>query len=189
MVNKQHLNKIRRQIQEYSRKRREIIRISDEVLNNSKKAIFAMQRDDMDLAKTKLDGNYKKLNNLLKSHKKGDKILHEGALRAALEEYVEARLFEQFLNNKKIGKIDIEVDPDVYISGLCDVPGELYRYAVKSATERKYDVVKKCYQTAEEIIGETLEMNLTGYNRNKFDQSKNALNKIEHIVYEVSLKE
>jgi predicted translin family RNA/ssDNA-binding protein len=72
---------------------------------------------------------------------------------------------------------------------LADVPGELLRYAIKSATEKKFDLVKKCFTAAEEIIGEMVDMNLTGYNRQKFDQAKQALHKLQQVVYEVSLRE
>ena len=41
---------------------------------------------------------------------------------------------------------------------------------------------------AQEIIGELIEFNLTSYLRNKFDQAKGAVRKIEHVVYEVSLR-
>ena len=38
------------------------------------------------------------------------------------------------------------------------------------------------------IVNEMVDMNLTGYNRQKFDQAKQALNKLQQVVYEVSLK-
>ena len=66
-------------------------------------------------------------------------------------------------------------------------PGELYRYAIKSATEKNFKAVKKCYDAAAEIIGELVDMDLTGYNRQKFDQAKQALHKLEQVVYEVSV--
>ena len=68
------------------------------------------------------------------------------------------------------------------------MPGEMLRYAIKSATERKFEMVEKCFATAEEIIGELVDMDLTGYNRQKFDQAKGALNKLEQVRYEVSLR-
>ena len=90
---------------------------------------------------------------------------------------------------EELGKISgLPVEPDTYIGGLCDLPGELYRYAIKSATAKKFPMVEKCYKISEEIIGELMDMDLTGYNRNKFDQAKGALHKLEQVVYEVSLR-
>ncbi len=42
---------------------------------------------------------------------------------------------------------------------------------------------------AQDITGELIEFNLTSYLRNKFDQAKSAVQKIEKVVYELSLKE
>ncbi len=99
-------------------------------------------------------------------------------------------MFFQFLKTGKIGKVTgINISPESYAAGLCDVPGELYRYAIKAATERDIEMVKKCAAVAQEITGELIEFNLTKYLRNKFDQAKSAVQKLERVVYEVSLKE
>jgi hypothetical protein len=41
---------------------------------------------------------------------------------------------------------------------------------------------------AQEIIGELIEFNLTSYLRTKFDQAKGAVQKLEEINYQISLK-
>lgn len=189
MINKKYLAKVGKEILDYSKKRREIIKDSSDILHTSKKAIFAMQRDDMELAKKMLDENKQKLFALIKKYSQNKKLLQEGSYKAGLEEFVEANLFFQFLQGKTIGQMPIAVDPDIYISGLCDVPGEMYRYAIKSATARDFDMTKKCFTVVESIIGVMLEMDLTGYNRNKFDQAKQALHKLQKVVYEISLRE
>ena len=189
MIDKIYLDRVRDQIADYSQKRREIIKLSSDILHNSKKAIFAMQRDDLKEAGTYLAQATKSIKEINKKHKSNKKLMNEGSYKAGQEEFVEACLFQQFVTKKKLGKVTINIEPELYISGLCDVPGEILRYAIKSATERNFDEVKRCYKVAEEIIGATMNMNLTGYNRQKFDQSKGALNKLQHIVYEVSMKD
>ena len=190
MVDKKFMDQIRIQILEYSKKRRDIIRNSSDIQLWSKKAIFAMQRDQMKEAKELLGKAKKMMLNLAKKYKTDKKALSEGSYKAATEEYVEAVLFSQFLEGKELGKVaGMTINQDIYIGGLCDVPGEMLRYAIKSATERNFAMVKKCFQAAEDIIGVTMDMNLTGYNRQKFDQAKGALNKLQHIAYETSMKE
>ena len=190
MVDKKYMGQLNGQISDYSKKRRDIIKLSSDILHWSKKAIFAMQRDNIKEADKLLVDVKNAIIQLEKKHKNDNKILNEGSYKAGLEEYVEASIFRQFIAGKKIGKIPgITIDANLYISGLCDVPGELLRYAIKSATERNFVEVTRCFKMAEDIIGETMSMNLTGYNRQKFDQSKGALNKLQHIVYEVSMKE
>ena len=166
-----------------------MIKSASDVQHWAKKAIFALQRDDNSLADELLTKSEKLLGQLNTKYKNNSRILSEGSYKAALEEYVEAALFKQFLTNKKLGKVaKFNIDENIYIGGLCDVPGELLRYAIKSATERNYDMVSHCFKVAEEIIGSTMDMNLTGYNRQKYDQAKGALNKLQHVAYEVSMK-
>jgi predicted translin family RNA/ssDNA-binding protein len=190
MLDKKYFNQVRQELLDYSAKRQGIIKASSEAQFMSKKAIFAMQRDDMSEAQSLLVQAEKIIFDLNIRHKKDLGIFEEGSYKAALEEFVEASIFNQYLQNKKIGKLPkISVDTDIFVSGLCDVPGELLRYAIKSATERKYEEVKKCRQAADEIISELVDMNLTGYNRQKFDQAKQALHKLEQVLYEVSIRQ
>ncbi|MFH1292319.1 MAG: hypothetical protein ABIH87_03940 [bacterium] len=190
MMDKKHLGLVRGQVLEYIKKRRGIISSSSDIQHWAKKAIFALQRDDAKLADELLVKAKQAILELNKKYKSDQKIFCEGSYKAGLEEYAEAVLFRQFIAGKSIGKIiGVDIDANLYVSGLCDVPGELLRYAIKSATERNFEEVKRCYQAAEEIIGQTMDMNLTGYNRTKFDQSKSALNKLQHIVYEASTRE
>ncbi len=189
MLDKKYFNQIREELLGYAAKRRSVIKDAGDAQHMAKKAIFAMQRDGAVEAKQLLEQAANILVNLGEQNKKEPGIFEEGSYKAALEEYVEAYLFHQYLINKTIGKLSgIKVDPDIFISGLCDVPGELLRYAIKSATEKKYDEVRRCRDAADEIIGELVDMNLTGYNRQKFDQAKTALHKLEQVLYEVSLR-
>ena len=182
MLNKKHFQKIREQLLSYAQKRREVIKAASDAQNLSKRAIFALQRDDRTAADQSLKTAGDTIAELAKKYKEDLKLFDEGAYRAALEEYTEAMLFKQFLDGKEIGEMkDLKINPDNYISGLCDVPGEILRYAIKSATERNFDMVKKCYDVAEAIVSELVDMDLTGYNRQKFDQAKQALNKLQQI--------
>ena len=190
MLDKKYFDLVRQELLDYSAKRRGIIKEAGDAQFLAKKAIFALQRDDASEAQNYLSQAEKILVDLNLKYKKDLGIFEEGSYKAALEEFVEASIFNQYLQKKNIGKLPkITVDSDIFIGGLCDVPGELLRYAIKSATEKKYDEVKRCRQVADEIIVELVDMNLTGYNRQKFDQAKQALNKLEQVLYEVSIRE
>ena len=204
-LDKKYFNQVRQELLDYSAKRRGIIKEAGDAQHLAKKAIFAMQRDDASEAQNYLSQAEKIIADLNNSQRRVSKdgtrrdfvkskkdlsIFEEGSYKAALEEFVEASIFNQYLQKKTIGKLPkIKVEPDIFISGLCDVPGELLRYAIKSATEKKFAEVKRCRQAADAIIGELVDMNLTGYNRQKFDQAKQALHKLEQILYEVSIRE
>ncbi len=189
MLDKKYFDLVRQELLGYSAKRRGIIKEAGDAQHLAKKAIFALQRDDSTEAQKLLDQAEKIFLDLYEKNKKDIGIFEEGSYKAGLEEFVEASIFNQYLQKKTIGKLNkVKVEPDIFISGLCDVPGELLRYAIKSATEKKFDEVKRCKQAADEIISELVDMNLTGYNRQKFDQAKQALNKLEQVLYEVSIR-
>lgn len=189
MLDKKYFANLRSILLNYAEKRREIIKVSGDAQQLAKKSIFALVRDDNKVALDLISQAKGKLNETDKIIKSDERLSGEGSYRAAIEEFVEAELLRQSLQEKTVGEIEgFNIDADVYIGGLCDVPGELYRYAIKSATEKNFERVSECYKIAEEIITELVDMDLTGYNRQKFDQAKQALHKLEQVVYEVSLK-
>lgn len=189
MLDKKYLRIVREDLLGYAAKRRDVIKVTGDAQQLAKKSIFAMQRDDMAAAKEMLRTAANLLQGLNKKYKTEKDLFTEGSYRAAIEEFTEATLFQQYLTGATIGKLkDFNIDSDTLVGGLCDLPGELLRYAIKSATERNFAEVKKCYAAAEEIIAELVDMDLTGYNRQKFDQAKQALNKLQQVAYEVSLK-
>lgn len=189
MLNTSLLSKIRKDLLSYADVRQKVIRDSNDALFQAKRAIFSLHRDQVKEAKEKLDTSKTLLVKISKEYGKDDRVLDEGAYKAAIEEFVEAELFYQFVTTHKIGEVKgIKVSPESYVGGLTDVPGELYRFAVKAATARDEKTVKACADVAEEIIGELIECNLTSYLRNKFDQAKTAVHKLEHVVYELSLR-
>lgn len=188
-INKKYMEKLRKELHEYALVRREVIRETGDALHHAKRAIFSLHRDDRKEAETKLKEAGEIFKKLHDKYKDDLKTKDEGAYKAAVEEYVEASLFFQFITTGKIAEIkEFEIEGEVYLAGLCDVPGELYRYAIRAATNKDLDTVKKCAETAGEIIGELIEFNLTSYLRTKFDQAKQAAQKLEYIVYELSLK-
>lgn len=189
MLDKKYILAIRQDLLAYTEKRRDMIKNSGDAQHLAKKAIFTLQRDDIAQADKYLNTAKEMIQELNKVYKKDAEIFTEGSYRAAIEEYTEAKLFSLFVKDQTIGSIEgFSVDSDTYVGGLSDVVGEIYRFAIKSATEKKFDEVERCYQVAEEIVSEMVDMNLTGYNRQKFDQAKSALQKIEQVRYEVSLR-
>lgn len=190
MIKKQYLTKLKKSLHTYASQRRDVIKISGDALHLSKRAIFAMHRGNMKEADTKLNDAETLLKSIATKFKKTPELLGEGSYKAGMEEYVEAALFRQFLEDGKIGDeiTKLSVPRDVYLAGLCDVPGELYRYAIKAATNHDVEAVVECNDMAQEIIETLTEFEFTKYLRNKFDQAKQAAHKLEYVVYEVSLR-
>jgi len=191
MLDKKYINKIKQELADFSSIRREVIKETGDALQFSKRAIFAMHRDNLEEAKEKLNEAEKIFVGLNSKYKSNNRLQSEGSYLAGLEEFVEATLFYQFLTSGKISEIKktFRISAESYVAGICDVPGEMYRYAIKSATNRDVVMVKKCSSVAQEIVGELIEFNLTSYLRTKFDQAKGAVHKLEEITYQISMKE
>lgn len=190
MLHKAYIGRLKKGFLKYAVIRRDIIKGSDDALHSAKRAIFALHRGDMEGAEGTLKSVEAALSAMRKKYKNTARMQDEGSYKAAVEEYVEAALFNQFVTTGKIGEIHaLSVDPEAYVAGLCDVPGELYRYAIKAATEKNIPLVKQCAKMAQEIVSELAGFNLTSYLRTKFDQANSAVQKLEQVVYEVSLRE
>ncbi len=189
MLKKSYVEQLKKDLHEYALIRRDVIKNADDALHHAKRVIFDLHRGDIKEADQKLKLVESIMKDLNKKYKKNNKIHDEGAYMAALEEYVEASLMYQFVLKGSLGEIKgLPVTGETYLAGLCDVPGELFRYAIRAATNHDIETVKKCADTASEIIGELMEFNLTKYLRNKFDQAKQASHKLEMVVYEVTLR-
>ncbi len=189
MLKKNYVEKLKKNLHEYALIRRDVIKSSDDALHHAKRVIFDLHRGEVKEAEQKLKLVESIMKDLVKRNKKNPEIQDEGVFAAALEEYVEASLFYQFLKTGEMGEVKgLDVPGEIYLAGLCDVPGELFRYAIRAATNHDMNTVKKCSLAAEEIIGELMEFNLTKYLRNKFDQAKQAAHKLEVVVYETTLR-
>jgi len=140
MLDKKYFQKVREDLLAYSNQRREVIKIAGDAQHLAKKAIFAMQRDNLAEGDELLQRAARLLADLRKNFQNVEGIFDEGSFRAALEEYTEACLLRQALSGAEIGGLkDFEIDSDMFIGGLADVPGELLRYAIFSATEKRFN--------------------------------------------------
>ena len=185
MLEKKYIRKMKREYNSYANVRRDVIKHSGDAQHHAKRAIFEIHAGNLKAAEAE-----KLLKALQKRYRKTQKALKEGSYREGVEEYVEATLLYQFITSGKMGEIkNISVDDSVFLAGLCDVPGELQRYAIKSATIGDRKMVEKCVSAGKEIVGELIEFHFTKYLRTKFDQAKGAVRRLEIISYELSLKE
>lgn len=190
MLNKKMFEQLKKDFEFYAEERRKLIGVSNEALMKSKQAIFSFHRDDMAEGNALLAGAEKIFSDLEDKFRQDEELRYEGAYRAALEEYVEAKFFGGFLEGKKVDYVKgVKIDADSYLGGLCDFTGELVRKAVMSATEKKFDKVEELVGGVRDVIGELIKMNLTGYLRTKYDQAKNNLRRAEEILYDVKMRE
>lgn len=192
MLNKKFIEKTEKDYEKYEIVRRTIIKHSGEILHKSKQAIFSMHRSDFKAAEKLITEAEKEDKTLITKIDSPDFKLFlkgEGSYKAALEEYAEAKFFLMFMQKKDLNEIkNIALTYEAYLGGLCDFTGELVRYGIALATKMDINEFERVKKAIEEVVNELIKLNLGGYLRTKFDQSKNNLRKIEEINYQLSLK-
>ncbi len=189
MINKTLLANIKKKMETYQKERNQIIGDSRRILQASKKAIFALHRADKKSAKQFMADAEKGLAQLNKTYNKGNRLRFEGSFKAAVEEYVEAKMFATVLEKKSLSELKIEnIGPEEYIGGLADTTGELVRQAVLQATNGNTKELKRYKEITEEIVGFLLTLYLTGHMRQKFDETKRNLKRLEQIIYDIQIR-
>jgi len=188
MIDKKFLESLRHDYSANEKERRQIISASNNLLFEAKKIIFSLQRQDLKEGEKKLS----ELESLFKDLVKRfglDRLKKEGAYKAAAEEYLEAKTLYLVIKKKKIEPIkDLEFDYEAYLGGICDLIGELVRYATNQAAKGKFAEVYKIKKIAEEIMAQLIDFDMTGYLRTKYDQARGHLRKLEQMTYEIRLK-
>ncbi|NCF74949.1 MAG: hypothetical protein GWO87_00455 [Xanthomonadaceae bacterium] len=190
MISKQLLKFLRERYEKHFRSRSILIKETRDILSASKQAIFAFHRDDMKdgqrLLKQAEDGLKSINQRFIKEH---SYLLYEGSLKAAQEEFIEAKFFSMILTGKKLDLVkDIEINFESYFGGLCDLTGEIVRKSVNLASLGEDKKIFYFKEVIDEIINELIKFNLIGYLRVKYDQAKNNLIRIEKICYDINLK-
>src|SRR5574344_21050 len=179
MINKDFINQLKENYRAKENERRQIISLSNNILFHSKKAIFSLHRHDLKTAEEKLEEMENELLNLEKTFSI-KRIEEEGAYRAAIEEYTEAKLLSFAIKGEEIDKIKkLNLSTDAYLGGICDLLGELVRVATNDAAAGNFDRVAEIKELAENIMDQLIDFDMTGYLRTKYDQARGHLRKLE----------
>ncbi len=185
-INKAFFKKIAKEYSETDGKKRQCNTQADKALHTAKRAIFAMHRGDTKQAKAELEKSAK----ILKVVQKFNASARKGPCAAAREEYAEAALFMMVLEGKQINAIKgITLPTETYYGALSDVVGEIVRAATKAATKKDIAEVARLTTITQDIMEQLYTQDFTGYLRQKFDQAKSHNRKLEHIAYELSLRD
>lgn len=171
-----------------SQARRRMFHASNDATAIAKRAIFALHREDLAEAERLLKEAGKLLAAAATEAKTHPELRGQGPYHAALEEYAEARLFQNYLFKGDWKNAEaLKLDPDIYLGALSDATGELVRYAVRQATKGNIKTVEKARVVVEATVGFILELDLTGDLRQKGDQAKRNLRTLEEMMYQISL--
>lgn len=189
-MNKKLFGKITKDLKLYYQERGVLNRTSSEILSKSKQAIFTAHDGKIKEAEKILVQARNSLKELNKKHNRSNRLQFEGSYKAAVEEYLEAEFFVATLKGKEL-KLDSELSfgAEEYIGGLCDLTGELVRQAVLLGGEKKnLSKIKEYTQITKEVVGFMMKLYLSGKIRQKSDEAKRNLKRLEQIIYEINLK-
>lgn len=188
MIDESEFKAINEQFNRFDEKRESIIKKSRDILKASKHAIYSLHRDEVEKATEKLKA-VESLKEMLEKEIDSDKKLRSGTFSNALEEYVEARTFLSFVTEKRIATMkELKVEPEEYLLGLADLTGELMRRAVMVATKRDVKEVQKIKECLDLLYSQFMQFDFrNGDLRRKYDSIKYNVQKVERILYDLSL--
>jgi predicted translin family RNA/ssDNA-binding protein len=170
----------------FEQSRRKSLRMSDDLRIESKSAIGWLLKDDFKKAKDHLKTAakiYKDLKKLLK----GTPYLYSvGGVHIGTEEYVEAQLLADYLDGIALSSLKVlDVNHQDYICGLCDMSGELLRYARKhpSRMTKIQEDVQSLYQLCLEMV-----VTRNGAIRKKLEDLERNERRMEEMIFQWDLK-
>lgn len=187
MINKTEFKEIRSDLDELDNKREHLIKKCRDILKQSKQAIYSVHRKELKKANALIAEIEKEIKDLNQIINKDQRLLSEGTYSAAMQEYVEAACYLGYLNDGEAVPIKrLKACSRDYLLGLCDLTGELVRFAVNCAIKGDVKEVEKIRGFVEELFGEFLQFDLRESElRRKVDSVKWNLKKIEEILYDL----
>lgn len=205
------LHAIKERMEHRDKLRERLIKDCRDGQKAAKQAIFALHRGDTERALKLQEQCLKCIEEKLEPIVREEPPLRMGGpFPNVLEEYVEARLFTAWLhgNEQKDSSTEqqqtksprglllrpedfsIALEPEEYLGGLCDLTGEVGRFAVQQGTARNVDNVKLCLRTNDNILAALEDLDrLPGQIGKKVGMVRQGVEKLERMLYEMSLSE
>ena len=201
IIPKEEIAAIRVRMDHRDKLRERLIKSCRDGQKAGKQAIFALHRGDKEKALKLLNDCENCVLNDLMPILQEEPDLRGGSFSGVLEEYVEAYLFYYWLqtddegnNNEPCGKIlnpdslRLKVSTEEYLGGLCDLSGEITRFAIARGTKRDKKCVQLCLETNKRIYN-TLRMigKVPSFLGKKKNALKMSVEKLERVQYELCL--
>jgi predicted translin family RNA/ssDNA-binding protein len=194
-----HLAEIKERMDHRDELREKLIKKCRDGQKAAKQAIYALHRGDRTRATALMEQCEACIVELSPTVEE-EPPLRGGAFGNMVEEYVEAKLFATWLEASEgsetaAGKMLVPADftvialkPEEYLGGVCDLTGEIGRYAVQRGTERDLDGVRLCLQSNQRILSAIQSMPVFPSSiGKKMDTLRRSIEKLERMLYELSL--
>ena len=170
----------------FENNRRKALRLSDQLRIESKIAIGNLLKDKWKDANRHLREAKKVFKSLKSLLKKTPYLYSVGGVHVGTEEYVEAQLLADYLEGKALSTLkELDVNHQDYICGLCDMSGELLRYARKHPESMKtiQEDLQDLYQACTEIV-----ITRNSVIRKKLEDLERNERRMEEMIFQWELK-
>ncbi|MBN1503180.1 hypothetical protein JW930_06555 [Candidatus Woesearchaeota archaeon] len=190
MINKKDFNRIRKELEKTDTLREEIIIHSRRILKLSKQAIYALHRNQLAESDKYLNTASAIIEQLRTKISASPLDPSTNIFSSALQEYTEAKCYYCFLNEQRLPtSVELKIDFENYLLGICDLTGELERRAVHSVIKEDFSQVKIIHEMVQSIFQEFLKFDFRNSElRKKSDAIKWNLKRIESVLYDLKLR-
>ena len=190
MLNKKDFESMRQEMDSFDKAREDLIEKSREVVRLSKKIIYAIHRKDMKEAEASVVEIKKKVK-AIQTLTSASSLEYSGSQRIAIQEYVEAICYFEYVKNKKIPThTELGLDTESYLLGICDLSGELVRNAINTVIAGDVKSALQVKDFVDELYWELTQFDFRNSElRRKYDGIKYDLKKLEDMALQLKLRQ
>jgi len=176
---------ISKEMQIFDKRRDNMLQKCHEAIRFSKRVIYAIHRDDK-----KANSLATQLKEKIRDLRTRGELQFSTTYKIAMQEYVEAICLFDFVRDNKIpSQKELFVSAPDYLSGLCDLTGEVMRKANYFAINRKPNDAIRMKDLVDKIYEQFLLLDIRDNDlRKKFDQVKYNLQKLEDLALRIQFR-
>ncbi len=139
--------------------RDDLLKLSRQTIKFAGQSIESFHRNNIEEAKTKLSEAKTAIGKINSFLKEDQKTFNLGIVGVAMQEYVEARLFLDVIEDRNLSNVEeLEVTDQAYLLGIADLIGELRRYSLERLVEGDVTKAKYFYNIMKELYGTFLQI-------------------------------
>jgi predicted translin family RNA/ssDNA-binding protein len=183
-IDRSTFDKLSANYDSYDKLREELIIQSRAVLKEAKQTIFTIHRNDNGDLSTNIQSLVKSKESIDRIISKNPLLSSEGSYSQAIQEFVEALSYYSIITKRILpSNIELCVDEEDYLLGICDLPGELVRRSVNKSIEGDTNTAIEMRNFVSELYSILLRFNpRNGSLRKKIDSVKWELMKLEDLI-------
>jgi len=189
MIDIKDFAEMKKKLEEFDEQRESLVSEVRNIVRLSKRIIYSVHRNDEKSSDESVAEIRKIVKATMQKVRKEPALLHSGLLKSAIQEYVEAVCFYEIIRNKRIPTHkELDVQPEHYLLGICDLTGELSRRSVNAAAGANYKTALEMKGIVSEIYDEMMQFDFAnGELRKKFDSIKYEVKRLEEMALTISL--